>query len=301
MYPFEEKKINDRLLLREFSNTHVSNDQMWHRDKENRTIIVVESGGWSFQKDNDLPMQLTEGDVITIKKEEWHRVIKGEGNLVVKVILEDVMTDADLEEDEFSYMIAQAAIDGKKTVKIGDKEYPVKMSKDKAKSILGEHCGCENKEQAEPLFDDYIATTRALHLWFHGAHHVTRGAGFIGDHVHLYGELYEKLQDDIDVIIEKAVSILEDERVACPARITEGALHILNEYPSPVDHTSLGIAANGKMLLGAYIKFLEVLRDGFKEAGALTLGLEDHIASTANAYESFLYMLQQREKSELQN
>lgn len=138
MYPFKEKKINDRLLLREFSNTHVSNDQMWHRDRENRTIIVVESGGWSFQKDNHLPVLLKEGDRIKIQKEEWHRVIKGDGKLVVKVILEDSMKEKDLQEDEFSYKIAQAAVDGKKSVKIGDKEYPVKMTKEKAKQILDE-------------------------------------------------------------------------------------------------------------------------------------------------------------------
>lgn len=44
--------------------------------------------------------------------------------------------DADMDESEFTYKIAQAAMDGKKTVKIGDKELPVKMSKDQAKKIL---------------------------------------------------------------------------------------------------------------------------------------------------------------------
>ena len=138
MYPFKEKKINDRLLLREFSNTHVSSDQMWHRDKEDRTIIVVESGGWSFQKDNQLPVLLKEGDKLTIQKEEWHRVIKGDGKLVVKIVLEETVHEEELKEDEFSYKIAQAAVDGKKKVKIGDKEYPVKMSKERAKQIIDE-------------------------------------------------------------------------------------------------------------------------------------------------------------------
>lgn len=166
---------------------------------------------------------------------------------------------------------------------------------------IKEHCGCENKEEALPLFKDYIGTTRALQLWFHGAHHVTRGAGFVGDHIHLYGELYTKLEEDIDIIIEKSISILEDEMIACPASITSDAAEILQQYPSPSGHTALGIAASGKLLLGGYLEYLEFLRDSLKEVGALTLGLEDHIASTANSYESFLYMLQQREKSELQN
>ena len=138
MFPFKEKKISANTLIREFNNTHVSNDQMWHRDKENRTVVVVEAGGWSFQKDDELPTLLKEGDIIKIQKEEWHRVIKGEGKLVVKVILENTMKNEKLQEDEFSYKIAQAAVDGKKKVKIGDKEYPVKMSKEKAKQIIDE-------------------------------------------------------------------------------------------------------------------------------------------------------------------
>lgn len=166
---------------------------------------------------------------------------------------------------------------------------------------LEEHCGCENKEEAEPLFRDYIGTTRALQLWFHAAHHVTRGAGFVGDHIHLYGELYTKIEEDIDVTIEKAISILEDEMIACPVSITSHAAEILQQYPSPSGHTALGIAASGKTLLKGYLEYLEFLREALKEVGALTLGLEDHIAGTANSYEAFLYMLQQREKSELQN
>ena len=101
--------------------------------------------------------------------------------------------------------------------------------------------------------------------------------------------------------IEKAISILEDERIACPIRLTRYASEVLEEYPSPSEHTALGIAASGKMLLKGYLEYLEFLCAALKEVGAMTLGLEDHIAGTANAYETFLYMLQQREKSELQN
>ena len=132
MLPFTEKIISENLSIREFKRTSASDEQMWHRDKENRTVIVLESGGWHFQKDNSLPRLLREGDEIFIPMETWHRVIQGEGVLKVKVIKET------LEESEFSYMIAQAAMDGKKEVKIGDKTYPVKMSKDKAKKILDE-------------------------------------------------------------------------------------------------------------------------------------------------------------------
>ena len=132
MLPFKEKTLSENIVLREFKRTAVTDEQMWHRDAENRTVIVLESGGWSFQADDSLPVALNPGDEIFIPKETWHRVIQGEGVLKVKVIKES------LTESEFSYMIAQAAVDGKKEVKIGSKTYPVEMSKETAKKILDE-------------------------------------------------------------------------------------------------------------------------------------------------------------------
>ena len=166
---------------------------------------------------------------------------------------------------------------------------------------IKEHCGCPIKGKLRPLFLEYIGTSRALHLWFHGAHHVTRGTGFVGDHFHLYGKIYEKVQEDIDVTIEKAISILEDESVACPAKITDIACDILSEYPSPSQHTALAIAAHGKTLMVSYVKMLEEMFKEIQQIDGMTLGLEDHISSTCNEYESFIYLLQQREKSELED
>ena len=54
--------------------------------------------------------------------------------------LEDLLKEAhdetDLEESEFTYKIAQAALDGKKTITLGGKKHPVKMSKEKAEKIV---------------------------------------------------------------------------------------------------------------------------------------------------------------------
>jgi hypothetical protein len=130
---------------------------------------------------------------------------------------------------------------------------------------------------------------------------VTRGTGFLGDHIHLYGKIYEKIQEDIDIVIEKAISILEDEAIACPAKITRIAYEIINEYPSPSQHTSLGIAAHAKTLMVSYLKMLNSMFKDIQEIDGMTLGLEDHISTTCNEYETYVYMLQQREKSELEN
>ena len=45
---------------------------------------------------------------------------------------------AEIEESEFIWKIAKAAKDGKKKVKVGDEEFPVKMTKKKADIILDE-------------------------------------------------------------------------------------------------------------------------------------------------------------------
>ena len=141
---------------------------------------------------------------------------------------------------------------------------------------INENCGCEaDHEEAKPVMAEYIATTRALHLWLHGAHNVTRGAGFAGDHVHLYGTMYSQIQGDIDGLIEK--------------------------YPSPARLSALAIATSAKSLVKAYVQFLEHTKEELRRLGILTLGLEDYIGSAANQYEDFVYLLQQREKSELQN
>lgn len=43
-----------------------------------------------------------------------------------------------IEQGEFTWKIAKAAKAGKKSVKVGDEEFPVKMSKKKADDIIDE-------------------------------------------------------------------------------------------------------------------------------------------------------------------
>jgi len=52
-------------------------------DREDRTIEVIENVNWQVQLDNNLPQLLKE--TIFIPKETYHRVIKGEGNLKVRI------------------------------------------------------------------------------------------------------------------------------------------------------------------------------------------------------------------------
>ncbi len=71
--------------LRTFSKDVDPLSLVWHSDKEDRTIVVIEGEGWSIQKDNQLPLELTEGDHIFIREGEVHRVHKGTTDLRIKI------------------------------------------------------------------------------------------------------------------------------------------------------------------------------------------------------------------------
>tara|TARA_R110001583_G_scaffold139393_5_gene291588 strand:+ start:639 stop:962 length:324 start_codon:yes stop_codon:yes gene_type:complete len=87
--PYTEKLLNENTLLRRFSSS-VHQDQLaWHRDAENRVIVVAEGTGWQFQRDNELPVLLSEGDRVSISSGEYHRLIKGDTDLFVMVIKEE--------------------------------------------------------------------------------------------------------------------------------------------------------------------------------------------------------------------
>ena len=70
--------------IRTFSDSVQEFELVWHRDKEDRKVIPLHSNDWKFQLDNDIPRSLNEE--IFIPKETYHRLIKGTGELKVRVI-----------------------------------------------------------------------------------------------------------------------------------------------------------------------------------------------------------------------
>lgn len=81
MRPYIEKK-EEGYTIREFSQDTPSFEFVWHRDKEDRLVKAIGKTDWKVQLDNEVPMYLTE---VFIPKETYHRVIKGTGNLKVKI------------------------------------------------------------------------------------------------------------------------------------------------------------------------------------------------------------------------
>ena len=81
--PYSEIK-EDGYLIREFTNDTPSFEFVWHRDKEDRIVQALHDTDWKFQLDNDIPRLLAK-DKLFIPKETYHRLIKGTGDLVVKI------------------------------------------------------------------------------------------------------------------------------------------------------------------------------------------------------------------------
>jgi hypothetical protein len=85
--PYSEQE-QDGYLIREFSQDTPSFEFVWHRDKQDRVVQATEDTDWQFQLDNEFPVRLTK-DKLFIPKETYHRVIKGTGDLVVKIWQKD--------------------------------------------------------------------------------------------------------------------------------------------------------------------------------------------------------------------
>tara|TARA_B100001094_G_scaffold248539_1_gene245605 strand:+ start:113 stop:385 length:273 start_codon:yes stop_codon:yes gene_type:complete len=75
--------------IRNFTTDVQELDLVWHQDREDRTIEVLEGEGWKFQKDNEIPVDMNVGDRIFIAEGEIHRVLKGTTDLKVKIIRDE--------------------------------------------------------------------------------------------------------------------------------------------------------------------------------------------------------------------
>ena len=84
MIPYTQK-INNGKILRTFTPDVDSDELKWHQDLKDRKVTVIEDGGWSFQMEDNLPNKLNSAEQIWIPKFVWHRVIKGNNNLIVEI------------------------------------------------------------------------------------------------------------------------------------------------------------------------------------------------------------------------
>jgi len=79
------KPYKDIGIIRLFDADVKSEDLVWHRDEEDRTVEVMDGEGWQFQFNGSLPFELKTGRKFSIPKDMYHRVIKGKTDLVLKI------------------------------------------------------------------------------------------------------------------------------------------------------------------------------------------------------------------------
>lgn len=85
--PYKEQ-IKDNIKYREFDPKVETDELVWHRDRENRTITVLEGKGWFFQMDNEIPKEMCAGDILEVKKMDYHRLYKS-GTTPLKISIEE--------------------------------------------------------------------------------------------------------------------------------------------------------------------------------------------------------------------
>jgi hypothetical protein len=84
--PYTDIEVTDKYIIREFNENIDPIELLWHRDDEDRTVEILGETNWGLQLDNELPTSLNQP--IFIKRHRWHRVIKGDGNLKLKIHLD---------------------------------------------------------------------------------------------------------------------------------------------------------------------------------------------------------------------
>ena len=82
-HPYKDIEVTDKYIIREFSENIDPIELMWHRDNEDRVVEILGETDWKLQLDNQLPTSMNQP--ISIPRHAWHRVIKGTGNLLLKI------------------------------------------------------------------------------------------------------------------------------------------------------------------------------------------------------------------------
>jgi len=88
--PYSEKREQQcgtgvTYIYRTFSADVEADELVWHRDRESRQVHILSGHGWKFQKDDRLPEEIKPGTDLYIHKGIYHRLIKGETDLVIRI------------------------------------------------------------------------------------------------------------------------------------------------------------------------------------------------------------------------
>jgi len=85
MKPYIDSEVTENSKIRVFNSDVDSGELHWHRDRETRLIEVIEGDGWKLQLDDKLPVKMNVGGEYLIPEGVYHRTIKGNGDLKIKI------------------------------------------------------------------------------------------------------------------------------------------------------------------------------------------------------------------------
>jgi hypothetical protein len=83
-FPFKEE-LKNGFHIRTFSSNLNEMELKWHFDEQDRIVVCENETNWLFQMDNELPFKIERNTPIFIPEGQYHRIIKGTGDLTVKV------------------------------------------------------------------------------------------------------------------------------------------------------------------------------------------------------------------------
>lgn len=136
---------------------------------------------------------------------------------------------------------------------------------------------------------------RALAVIYQTHHWQSRGPNFYGDHL-MYERLYDSVNDSIDQVAERTVSLSGNPVQVSPVLQTQQVAKLVDalyrsrvDTPSVEESVEICIAAEN-----SFLSWLDTARKELDEWGALSQGLDNLIQGLADKHEDNLYLLQQR-------
>lgn len=83
--PYVDQPMAKNVFIRTFDKTVDESLLDWHRDYNDRTVRIIKGIGWKLQFDDNMPMDLLEGNFYYIPKNVYHRIIKGNSDLILEI------------------------------------------------------------------------------------------------------------------------------------------------------------------------------------------------------------------------
>ena len=83
--PYNQHKLNNGIIIRNFRKDVLTEELVWHRYRENRIVEVLEGEGWEIQLEDRLPEPLIKGKEYVIPAYTFHRIKRGTTDLTLKI------------------------------------------------------------------------------------------------------------------------------------------------------------------------------------------------------------------------